>query len=43
MEPSIPLIQVEELDDEPVLSFDALYLREYHSMVRMAIALVDYF
>ena len=42
MEPSIPLIQVEELDDEPVLSFDALYLREYHSMVRMAIALVDY-
>lgn len=42
MDPSVPLIQVEELDDEPVLSFDALYLHEYHSMVRMAVALVDY-
>lgn len=42
MDPSVPLIQVEELDDEPVLSFDALYIREYHSMVRVAVALVDY-
>jgi len=42
MEPLIPLIQVDESADEPATPFDTLYHREYHAMVRMATALVDY-
>lgn len=46
MEPAtdstIPLIGVEESVDEPAPPFDTIYLAEYHAMVRMATALVDY-
>ncbi len=43
-EPMIPVVQVVQLDiaDEPATPFDTLYHREYHSLVRMATALVDY-
>jgi RNA polymerase sigma factor (sigma-70 family) len=42
MDRTIPLIQVDEQVDEPATPFDTLYHREYHAMVRMATALVDY-
>jgi RNA polymerase sigma factor (sigma-70 family) len=42
MEPLIPLIGVEESPNEPATPFDTLYHREYHAMVHMATALVDY-
>lgn len=42
MEPMIQVVQVVESPDEPATPFDTLYHREYHSMVRMATALVDY-
>ena len=42
MEEMIPLIGVEQSPDEPAIPFDTLYLREYHAMVHMATALVDY-
>ena len=41
-EPMIPVVQFGESADEPATPFDTLYHREYHSMVRMATALVDY-
>lgn len=40
--PMIPLIGVDDPAGEPALPFDTLYHREYHAMVRMATALVDY-
>ena len=45
MEPSIPVVQVVQVGEpagEPTTPFDTLYHREYHAMVRMATALVDY-
>lgn len=41
VEPLVPLIRLQRTD-EPQLPFDTLYLREYHAMVRMATALVDF-
>ncbi|MCE9622744.1 MAG: sigma-70 family RNA polymerase sigma factor [Actinomycetia bacterium] len=40
----IPVVQVVQFDaaTEPATPFDTLYHREYHAMVRMATALVDF-
>lgn len=42
MEPMIQVVQFGESADEPATPFDTLYHREYHAMVRLATALVDY-
>ena len=45
MERKIPVVQVVQFGesaDEPATPFETLYHREYHAMVRMATALVDY-
>ncbi len=41
-DPMIPLVGVNESADEVATPFDTLYHGEYHAMVRMATALVDY-
>ena len=41
-EPMIQVVQFGESADEPATPFDTLYHREYHAMVRLATALVDY-
>lgn len=41
-DPMIHLVPVEDSADQPSTPFDTLYHREYHAMVRMATALVDY-